>query len=185
MSITTQQYRTLNATSFFWFIFVAKWKYCHSVKREVSYRHRLVVAPVWGGGRGIDWEFGISRCKLLYIEWVSESLLHSTGNYIQRPGINYSGKEYEKECTTCTTESLRCTVETAYMCLLSNVRLFSTPWTVPSEAPLSMEFFRQEYWSGLPFTPPENLPHPGIEPESPVSPVLVGTFFTMAPHSRN
>ena len=42
-----------------------------------------------------------------------------------------------------------------------------TPWTVADQAPLSMEFPRQEYWSGLPFPSPENLPNPGIKPASP------------------
>ena len=48
----------------------------------------------WGG---MDWEFGISRCKLLYIEWINNKvLLYSTGNYTQYPVINHNGKEYEK-----------------------------------------------------------------------------------------
>ena len=50
---------------------------------------------------------------------------------------------------------------------LSHVRLFETPWTVAYQAPLSMEFSRQEYWSGLPFPSPGDLPNPGIEPRSP------------------
>ena len=50
---------------------------------------------------------------------------------------------------------------------LSRVRLFVTPWTVAYQAPPSMEFSRQEYWSGLPFPSPRNLPDPGIEPGSP------------------
>ena len=50
---------------------------------------------------------------------------------------------------------------------LSRVRLFSTPWTVAYQAPLSMEFSRQEYWSGWPFPSPGDLPDPGIEPGSP------------------
>ena len=44
--------------------------------------------------------------------------------------------------------------------------LFATSWTVVSQAPLSMEFSRQEYWSGLPYPPPGDLPDPGIEPTS-------------------
>ena len=48
---------------------------------------------------------------------------------------------------------------------------FVTPWTVAHQAPLSMGFSRQEYWSGLPFPSPGDLPDPGIEPESPASPV--------------
>ena len=51
--------------------------------------------------------------------------------------------------------------------LLSHVRLFATPWTVAYQALLSMGFSRQEYWSGLPFPSPGDLPDPGIEPRSP------------------
>ena len=50
-----------------------------------------------------------------------------------------------------------------------------TPWTVAHQAPLSAIFLRQEYWSGLPFTSPGNLPDPQIEP---ASPALAGGFFT-------
>ena len=51
--------------------------------------------------------------------------------------------------------------------LLSRVRLFATPWTIAYQAPSSMGFSRQEYWSGLPFPSPGDLPYPGIEPRSP------------------
>ena len=50
---------------------------------------------------------------------------------------------------------------------LSSVQLFASPWTVAYQAPQSMEFSRQEYWSGLPFLSLGDLPKPGIEPESP------------------
>ena len=50
---------------------------------------------------------------------------------------------------------------------LSRVRLFATPWTVAYQAPPSMGFSRQEYWSGLPFPSPGDLPDPGIKPRSP------------------
>ena len=53
--------------------------------------------------------------------------------------------------------------------LLSCVRLFATPWTVDCQASLSMGFPRQEYWNGLPFPSPGDLPNPGIEPASLVS----------------
>ena len=52
------------------------------------------------------------------------------------------------------------------------------PWTVSRQAPLSMGFPRQKYLSGLPFPPPRDLPNPGIEP---MSPALVGEFFTTEP----
>ena len=57
-----------------------------------------------------------------------------------------------------------------HACMLSpfsHVQLFVTPWTVARRAPLSMGFSRQEYWSGLPFRSPGDLPDPGIEPRSP------------------
>ena len=62
------------------------------------------------------------------------------------------------------------------MCSLSYVRLFVTPWTVAHQARSSKD--RQEYWNGLPFPTPGDLPHPGIETESLASPALVGRFFT-------
>ena len=65
-------------------------------------------------------------------------------------------------------------VKSKKLCVLSHVRLFPTP----TKAPRSMGFSRQEYWSGLPFPPPGDLPDPGIEP---VSPALAGSFFTIEP----
>ena len=50
---------------------------------------------------------------------------------------------------------------------LNRVQLFVTPWTVAHQAPLSVGSSRQEYWSGLPFPSPGDLPDPGIEPRSP------------------
>jgi len=50
---------------------------------------------------------------------------------------------------------------------LSHVPLFEIPWTVAYDAPPSMGFSRQEYWSGLPFPSPEDLPNPGIKPGPP------------------
>ena len=66
-----------------------------------------------GSGRGMDWEFGVSRCKLLYIEWINNKvLLYSTGNHIHYPVINHNGKEYEKQCIYIyITESLCCIAE--------------------------------------------------------------------------
>ena len=62
---------------------------------------------------------------------------------------------------------------------LSRVRLFVTLWTVARQAPLSMGFFRQEYWSGLPCLPPGDLPNPGIEPRSPA--LQVGSLLSEPP----
>ena len=67
------------------------------------------------------------------------------------------------------------------VCVLSHfshVGFLATPWTVAYQTSLSMGFSRQEYWSGLPFPPPGDLPNPGIKPASLSSPILAGRFFT-------
>ena len=61
---------------------------------------------------------------------------------------------------------------------LSRVQLFVTAWTVAHQAPQYMGFSRQEYWSGWPCSPPEDLTNPGSEPVSLMSPALAGRFFT-------
>ena len=61
---------------------------------------------------------------------------------------------------------------------LNHVRLFETLWTVARQAPLSMRLSTQEYWSGLPFPPPGDLPNPGIKLVSLTSPALAGRFYT-------
>ena len=58
---------------------------------------------------------------------------------------------------------------------------FATPWTAAYQVPLSMGFPRQEYWSGLPSPPPEDLPDPAIKP---VSSALAGGFFTTEPPGK-
>ena len=67
------------------------------------------------------------------------------------------------------------------VCVLSHVWLFVAPWIVAHQAPLSMEFPRQEYWSELPFPIPGDLSYLGIEPKSLLSPELAGRFFTTVP----
>ena len=59
--------------------------------------------------------------------------------------------------------------------------LFGTPWPVACQAPLSMGFPRQEYWSGVPFPSPGDLPDPEIKP---ASPALAGGYFTADPHTK-
>ena len=70
-----------------------------------------------------------------------------------------------------------CTCVTVVWSLV-HARLFVTPWTVTSQAPLSIGFPRQEYWSGLPFPSPGDLPDSGIKP---MPPALAGGFFTTEP----
>ena len=64
------------------------------------------------------------------------------------------------------------------LCPFSHAPLFATPWTVAHQAPPSVGFSRQEYWSGLPFPPPGDLPDPGSESASLMPPALAGGFFT-------
>ena len=70
------------------------------------------------------------------------------------------------------------------VCVLSHVQLFVTPWTVTCQAPLSMEFSRQECWSGLPFPSPGDLPDTGIETVSSCVSTLTSGFFTTAPPGK-
>ena len=99
-------------------------------------------------------------------EWMASSdLLYSTWNSAQCYVAGWMGGEYGEGCA-CV---LSC---------FSRVLFCMTLWTVVSQAPLSMGFSRKEYWGGLPCPSPGDLPDPGIEPTSLMSPVLAGEFFT-------
>ena len=72
-----------------------------SMKHKQTHRCRDQICGCQGGGgggRGMDWEFGVNRSKLLYTEWINYKVLpYSTGSCIQYPVINHNQKEYEKE----------------------------------------------------------------------------------------
>ena len=74
-----------------------------NLSMKQTHRHREQTRDCQGGGHlggGMGWEFGISRCKLLHIEWVENKILfYSTGNYVQYPVRKHNGKEYEKKYT--------------------------------------------------------------------------------------
>ena len=74
-----------------------------NLSMKQTHRHREQTRDCQGGralGGGMGWEFGISRCKLLYIEWVENKILfYSTGNYVQYPVRKHNGKECEKKYT--------------------------------------------------------------------------------------
>ena len=76
-----------------------------------------------------------------------------------------------------------CYILVIYVCALRHFScawLFVIPWTVAHQAPLSIGFSRQDYWSRLPCPAPGDLPNPGIELMSLMSPVLAGGFFTIS-----
>ena len=90
-------------------------------------------------------------------------------------------------CHTAETNDVGkqlCACVCVCVCVLTHVWFFATPWPVACQAPLSMEFFRQEYWSGLPFPSPEDLPDPGIKPVSLVSAALASRFLTTEPPGK-
>ena len=97
---------------------------------------------------------------LLMSLWIKFPPTHS----LQK--ISQSTKEHCKKRGVCM---LSC---------FSHVQLFATLWTAARQAPLSVGFSRQEYWDGLPFTPPVDLPDPGINPKSLTSPALAAGFLT-------
>ena len=74
--------------------------------------------------------------------------------------------------------SSQCLMHGCMLSCFSHVQLFVTLWIVAHQAPLSMGFSREEYWSGFPCPPPRDLPNPGIKPASLMSPALAGRFFT-------
>ena len=92
------------------------------------------------------------------------------------PSFTWVGSWYDGSPSSLPISSQSAIV----LCMLSHVDSASL-WTIARQAPLLMGFSRQEYWSGLPFPPPEDLPDPGIEPSSPVSPALAGGFFATEP----
>ena len=95
-----------------------------------------------------------------YINLGSHSL-----NDVFRVIKNSSKIGYQKVFSIFVSRVILCRI--CEVKLLSCVRLFMTPWTVAYQAPQSVGFSRQEYWSELPFPSPEDLPHPGLEPGSP------------------
>ena len=112
----------------------------------------------------------LSRClHLIKVGWGQESLEFlrdiSTTQRVKQQGHHHS-LSYSMGTLVCMLSRF------------SHIWLFETPWTVAWQAPLSMRFSRQEYWSGLPCPTPGYLPDPGIQPASLTSLTLAGGFFT-------
>ena len=96
--------------------------------------------------------------------------------FTQRLNQNIDGTEYDGK------EDIRKLHCGAKLCLVTQLCLsVCGPWTIACQAPLSMGFPRQEYWSGLPFPPSEDLPDPGIKPRYPV---LQGNYSPLEPPGK-
>ena len=117
--------------------------------------------------------------------WVSRYRLDSADFRV--PGFYVCSKKTEefrhKECLLCVwcCPKCWCVPSVSYLCVCVShlvVPNFATPWTVAHWAPLSMEFSRQEYWSGWLFPTPGDLPNPRIQLSSLASPALADGFFT-------
>ena len=92
-------------------------------KQTDRYREQTYGCQERGYGRRIDWEVGVSRCRLLYMEAINNKvLLHSTGNHTQYPEKSPNGKEY-KRMHICITESLCCTELTQFCVIISQLYL--------------------------------------------------------------
>ena len=126
--------------------------------------------------------------ELIRIGWQKDIDFSIAWNIKQKAGEISSSKTFV--CLSIYSLLNTCVCVCVCVCVhacthvISFVLFFQTPWTVVSQAPLSMGFSRQEYWSGLPFSLPRNLPNEGIEPASPMSPALAGGFFTTDPPGK-
>ena len=116
---------------------------------------------------GASGQFAIALvCKVIFVQSHLTLCNSRTAAHLQRPickdSLNRVITDQNHHCLMQFHTHAKVKVKS-----LSRVRLFATPWTVAHQAPLSMEFSRQEYWSGLPFPSPGDLRKPGIEPRSP------------------
>ena len=151
---------------------------------EVFTRHTRSQGAVWGrqSAPALPEANGQDLCKCVYIHTLEHLSLYKsvlqklsrclhTGSY-----VNICKREMTK-CTLYGYESVKAKAKS-----LSRVRLFVTPWTVAYQAPLSMGFSRQDYWSGLPFPSPGDLPDPGTEPRFPTLEADSLTWATGSPY---
>ena len=130
-------------------------------------------------------------------KWQSTPVFLPGESHGQRSLADYSPWDHEEFETTEATEQtcMHLYMYNYYVCsvyivrllltlcvrVLSYVGLFATPWTVARQAPVSIEFSSQEYWSELPFISPGDIPNPGIKLVSLMSPGLADRFFTTEP----
>ena len=143
------------------------------IKKEKGWgdigRQLAVIAHSVNSGM-FTWHLCVLQCFLFFTEVWLMWLMYTVIMYVT--GIQYSDSQFLK-------------VMLYLWWWFSCVWFFGIPWTVAHQTPLSMELFRQEYWSGLPFPSPGDLSNPGIKPASLVSPALAGGFFITVPPGKS
>ena len=121
----------------------------------------------------------LSKCTIVHFSTQTPPKLHSLGGGMLGRGFLGTGVKYQRKTFFLSVER-----EGWCRSVLSCVWPYATPWTVACQAPLSMGFSRQEYWSGLPFPLPGNILDPGIKLTPLVSPALAGRLFTTEPPGK-
>ena len=166
-----------------------------NLSTKQSHIHRAHTAGCQEGeGRKDGLEVGTNRCK----RWASQvtlvvkntpanaGALSDVGSIPRLgrvPGGGH-GNPLQYSCLENPTDRGAWQATDHSVCVLNHVRLFATPRTVACWALLSMEFSRQEYWNGLPFPTPGNLPNPKTKSTSPVFLALAVGFFTTVPPGK-
>ena len=125
-------------------------------------------------------ETGISNLPCKELKVVIIKMLNKLERRIDEQSENIKENIRMSQNLKSTISELKNTIKKVKS--LSYVRFFATSWTVAYQAPLSMGFSRQEYWSGLPCSPPGDLPDPGREPA--YLPAMAGRFFNTSPPRR-
>ena len=136
---------------------------------------------------GLHW--GWTQCSVFLTYIWHQFLFYSEVKPIDNTTKKHDLKKREREHVALTVIHRRGNRKETYnhsvrAFLLSPVRLFVTPQTAACQPPLSMKFFRQEYWSRLPFLTLGDLPWPRVEHSSPVTPAWVSRFFTTEPPGK-
>ena len=116
-----------------------------------------------------------SFTSFLYLPWLRMSVAPKCQSFVANRSLLPQNFLNDKQ--KCEKSSM---THIKFLCMLSHVGLFVTPWTVAHQAPLSMGFFSQEYWNELPFPLLGDLPNPGIEPAFPASPLIFSTVIYLS-----
>ena len=145
-----------------------------------SDNHPWTRVPLWRSRKSNSIHLGEKNLKL-------DTVKTARGNSFTFPGSSLPARHHNLELIETYSAYFsqrrgRVCVSThlTQLCIhaCSVAQFFATPWTIACQAPLSMELSWQEYWSGLLFPSPRDLPDPGIELASSVASALVGRFFT-------